>query len=97
MLEIETAVPLVTEQQGSMQATFLLCRQCQAMLAVSYRLQDRLIGALNATLSGDCSKLQEPTASSPKFLSPGEKVARWQTLWQPILIRGFPEQKEGPS
>ncbi|NNC99022.1 MAG: aldehyde-activating protein [Gammaproteobacteria bacterium] len=94
LLEIATAFPLTTHLQGSMQAAFLLCPQCRAVLAASYRQQDQLIGALNSTLLRNYSKLRKATPISPRLLSPDEKVARWKTLWMPVTIRGFRRQSE---
>ncbi len=87
-LEIESIEPLDIQRQGSNQASFLTCSCCKSVIAASFQLENRLVGALNSTLLSNFSLLQKPTTVSPKTLGVKEKVELWQTVWLNIKING---------
>jgi hypothetical protein len=74
------------EKQGSGQARFLLCVNCQSVVGVAYIDKDFSVGSLNATLLGEFEKLQGCLVVSPKALDKTEKVTRWRELWSPVRI-----------
>lgn len=84
--EIRTCQPLKKLKQGSNQAEFLCCANCDSVVAVGYWFQVGLKGAINATLLNDRKQLQNAVAASPKLLEPDEKVERWQKLWMTIKL-----------
>ena len=67
-------------RQGSGQAEFLLCTRCGVLTAVLYEDAGRLHAAVNARACGDAGFGPEQ-AVSPKLLSPGDKSARWRSVW----------------
>lgn len=90
-LVIETNNPLATQQQGSMQAKFLTCSNCDTVIAASIRSNNKLIGALNSSLllgieSSSMEPLQKSVIVSPKLLSASDKVSRWQECWLEINL-----------
>lgn len=85
-LVIETTGRLASQQQGSKQAGFLTCPQCESVIAASLNLENGLIGALNANLLSDSSLLPPATIVSPKLLDAQNKRDRWQQVWSKITI-----------
>ncbi|WP_448548031.1 aldehyde-activating protein [Thalassotalea fusca] len=69
LLVITTDVPLTAQKQGSNQASFITCSSCQTVIAASLQQDTVFIGALNATLLFDVSKLGTPARVSPKLLN----------------------------
>lgn len=74
-------------QQGSMQASFLACRECNLIIAVTIQTELSYIGALNSEILEAKALLLPPTVASPKLLSADEKLARWQKVWAPIKMQ----------
>ena len=74
------------EQQGSEQATFLICNACNDLVAVVCEFGDQLLGAVNASLLLHREQLPAPAAVSPKHLKPDEKRSRWTTVWARVDI-----------
>ncbi len=87
-LAIESKEPLEKQHQGSNQADFITCNHCKTVIAAALQLENKLIGALNASLLLNSSSLKKSTVVSPKVLSPKEKVERWKTVWLKIEING---------
>ncbi len=83
-LSIKSATLLDSKQQGSMQAKFLVCSNCQDIICASYAEADFSIGALNATLLVSYNLINSYVIVSPKKLSASEKLKRWQQMWMPI-------------
>ena len=84
--KIHTQRQLNKLKQGSNQAQFLSCANCDSVVAVGYLFGSGLKGAVNATLLNDKNQFQQAVAASPKLLEPDEKVKRWQKLWMPINL-----------
>ena len=84
--EIHAFQPLRKLKQGSNQAEFLCCANCDSVVAVGYWFQVGLRGAINATLLNDKKHLQVAVPASPKLLEPDEKVKRWEKLWMTIEL-----------
>ena len=84
--EIHTHQLLNRLKQGSNQAQFLGCANCDSIVAVGYLFNSGFKGAVNATLLNDKDRLQQAVVASPKLLKSDEKVERWQNLWMPISI-----------
>ena len=53
------------------------------MVAVLYRTDDRVIGAVNVNAIEGRTSFASEQPVSPKALSGEEKVARWQDIWFP--------------
>lgn len=91
-LAIESLLPFDSfdiVQQGSNQASFIICTGCKFVIAGVIELEDKLMGALNATLLSNVSQLQQPTLVSPQKLAAQDKLARWKSLWLLITINGL--------
>ncbi len=84
---IEANYALETIKQGSDQAEFLACSECDDVITASYP-EPRRIGSLNATLLADYPALQGAEVVSPKLLNADDKLARWRKLWMPIDVMG---------
>lgn len=84
--EIHSQLQLNKLKQGSNQAQFLGCANCDSIVAVGYLFNSGFKGAVNATLLNDKNKLQQAVAASPKRLKPDEKIERWQKLWMAIKL-----------
>jgi hypothetical protein len=81
-----STAPLDYEKQGSEQATFLLCSNCQTLVGVCYITENISVGSLNATLLDKFENLQASVTISPKKLSNMEKLERWGDLWSQVRI-----------
>jgi hypothetical protein len=68
-------------RQGSGLAECLLCRNCGVLVAVLYRKDGQVSGAINAKAVAGGTIFGAEHTSSPKSLSEGEKTKRWQDLW----------------
>jgi hypothetical protein len=77
---------LCHEKQGSEQATFLLCSECNTVVGVCYIGEDLSVGSLNARLLDQYECLQASINISPKKLSDTEKLKRWADLWSQVDI-----------
>ncbi len=87
VINITTSQPLVNLTQGSAQARFLQCANCQTVVAVSYQEQQSMLGAVNIMLFGERGLMQPAMIASPKLLAPEEKLSRWRQLWMPLQLK----------
>lgn len=85
-LDIDCIEPIEIQRQGSNQADFLTCATCHTVIAVSVKLEGKLIGALNSSLLSHHQRLQSATQVSPKLLLPKDKLERWQSVWLKMTI-----------
>ncbi|WP_395338936.1 aldehyde-activating protein [Ningiella sp. W23] len=85
-LHINSMISLFHKRQGSQQAEFLCCVNCETVVAVSVTIDNVLRGAINAECLNDMDVLSEPELVSPKELSANEKLERWKTLWGSIEL-----------
>ncbi len=85
-LTIQCKNELHQYQQGSNQASFLACPNCEDIIAVTYQLSNSLKGAVNATRLDDFRKMKKMQRVSPKLLSAKEKSSRWRELWMDVAI-----------
>jgi hypothetical protein len=68
-------------RQGSGAAEWLLCASCGVLVAVLYRAEQSIYGALNARAADEPAAFATVTPASPKTLSSADKVSRWQEIW----------------
>ncbi len=87
-LQLSCDQPLLQQTQGSNQAQFLTCSNCQTVVAVVFRFKEGLRGALNATLLADAKLISETVAISPKLLDADEKRRRWEKVWLTVKVQG---------
>jgi len=73
-------------KQGDRLADFIVCSQCDDVIAVVFRDKNQQKAAINATLLNQYKDLGKPLTVSPKLLDSAEKVARWQSLWLELII-----------
>ena len=85
-LYIQSNKPLKKEAQGSEQANFLSCSNCNTLVGVVCSFDTGLKGAVNATLLTKEYQLQSPVTVSPKLLSPDEKLERWEGIWLKVSV-----------
>jgi hypothetical protein len=85
-LLIKSTADLVVKKQGSNQAEFLTCHKCQEVIAVSVKLVEKRIGALNSNILDSDLNLKAAEVVSPKMLRPSEKLARWKALWSAVKL-----------
>jgi hypothetical protein len=78
--------PLRHEKQGSGQATFLLCSNCQTVVGVCSMNKNMCVGSLNIKLFEEFVCLQASVNVSPKRLSKTEKLTRWNAMWSSVQI-----------
>lgn len=81
--------------QGSGEAEFLLCATCGVLVAVLYRTDRLIYGALNARVA-DTADFGVTTPASPKTLSAADKVQRWREIWFPDVEASAPGQHAYP-
>ena len=72
---------VMTYNQGSGAADFVLCRTCGVLMGVVYRHGGHCIGALNAHTLNQRDQLPAAQTASPQLLSDGDKMERWQQIW----------------
>ncbi len=77
---------LANQKQGSEQATFLTCNNCETIVAAVCEFEGKLRGAINSNLLDNNNKLMKPISVSPKKLSPSEKVKRWEEVWFHVSV-----------
>ncbi len=85
--EVCSLLPLKKLKQGSRQAQFLSCVNCDSVVAVVFLFESGHRGAVNAALLNEKRLLQQAVTASPKLLDPIEKVERWQQFWMPVRLR----------
>jgi len=84
---------LIYEQQGSRQADFVKCSQCQKYVAVTIDTDHRKLGAVNANLLPQQAQLERVEVTL-RLLSADEKNARWQKVWGAVVITSSCEENE---
>lgn len=87
-LNINSSDPLDVIRHGSRQAEFLCCANCGTLVSVVYQFQNRLKGAVNASLLNEFEQLKTPISVSPRLLDPKEKLSRWESVWLSVNING---------
>jgi len=85
-LQIHSTKPLQRLRQGSEQAEFLACSQCQTIVAVCYREAEICVGAANASLLQPRSQFAEAVTVQPRLLAADTKTERWKQLWTPLVV-----------
>ncbi|MFC4698762.1 aldehyde-activating protein [Glaciecola siphonariae] len=85
-LEIVSTISLQHLRQGSQQAEFLRCANCEQIVAVVANIDGEYKGAINSDCLHDADLLSAPTPVSPKALSKDEKKARWAKHWSKVKI-----------
>ena len=85
-LQIHSPKPLQRLRQGSEQAEFLACSQCQTIVAVCYREAEICVGAVNAALLKPGSLFAEAVTVQPRLLAADSKTERWKQLWTPLVV-----------
>ena len=78
---IFSEMALVKQKQGSQQADFLTCPECEDVLAASCTINGQLRGAVNANLLDSKAQMNDSQEASPKHLSAAQKNARWADIW----------------
>lgn len=96
-LYIASNTALLMQKQGSEQASFVTCSQCEDVVAAVIDSKTGCIGAANGTLMDDAQQLQSAITVSPKKLAADDKVARWLTVWQPVTIEQLCTTKSEPK
>ena len=76
----------VTAKNGSDQAIFYHCNNCNQLVAVGAEIAGKLRGALNATLLKNHDQLGPPVSIQPRLLAPSEKLERWLKVWSRLSI-----------
>jgi hypothetical protein len=67
--------------QGTNMARFLLCNHCGVLVAVIYKHDPDIFGAVNVGCLNGQTGLGSPMLASPQELTQEEKVSRWLNLW----------------
>ncbi len=75
---------LNTEKQGSREANFLCCKNCDSLVAVTCSIKGSLRGSVNGDLIKERAGLSEDIAVNPGELSKEEKIDRWESVWGTI-------------
>lgn len=89
-LIISSQDALLKVRQGSEQAEFLTCPNCNSVVAAALSLalksKNDTLAAVNATLLNEHKRLATAVVASPQLLSPEEKNQRWQQVWMPLTF-----------
>lgn len=85
-LRISANSALTRLKQGSEQAEFLACSQCQTVVAVCYREADISVGAINASLLQPQPPFAAAMTVQPRLLAADSKTERWKQLWTPLVV-----------
>lgn len=85
-LTISSREALLKVRQGSEQAEFLTCPNCNSVVAAALSYKSHTLAAVNATLLDEHKRLAAAVIASPKLLSPEEKNQRWQQVWMPLIF-----------
>ncbi len=85
-LRIRADRPLAALSQGSRQARFMVCRDCEQVICVAHQFESGWKGAVNAALLDEREQLSPAQTVSPKRLGPDDKKARWDQVWCPLDI-----------
>ena len=69
-------------------AEFLLCRSCGVLVAVIYRGEDSVHGAVNSRAVDSDDTFAGEIVVTPKTLDRTRKIQRWQDIWfQDVTIQ----------
>ena len=77
---VKEGAGLEIRKNGSEQASFLHCKNCDQLLAVGANIEGRSRGAVNAFLFKSI-KFSETIQIRPRLLSQTEKIQRWKEIW----------------
>ena len=77
---VKEGAGLEIRKNGSEQASFLHCKNCDQLLAVGANIEGRSRGAVNAFLFKSI-KFSETIQIRPRLLSQVEKIQRWKEIW----------------
>lgn len=72
--------------QGSQQAEFLRCVNCEQVVAVIAYIDGTIKGAVNSDCLYDSALLATATPVSAQSLTPAERKIRWSQLWMPVSL-----------
>ncbi|MFN8672577.1 MAG: aldehyde-activating protein [Candidatus Sericytochromatia bacterium] len=73
-------------QQGSNNASFILCKNCGVFVAVIFKDNSGIYGNINLSCLEQKLNFGDNLNVSPKILSAEEKISRWIKLWIPNVI-----------
>ncbi len=85
-LSILSTINLIHSKQGSEQAQFLSCVNCEQLVAVVSEIDGELRGAINAECLNDSSLMAKPISVNPQSLNPSEKRERWAQNWSRVSL-----------
>jgi hypothetical protein len=85
-LDIVSTISLARVKQGSMQAEFLNCVNCEQLVAVVSNIDGLTKGAVNAECLHDSQLLKAPTAVNPQTLNAEQKRERWSQHWSSVSL-----------
>ncbi len=80
-IQIRNPNEIVKYKHGSGIADFITCKLCGVFVAVTYSLEEQLLGSLNSRTLENMSDLPEPQNVSPKLLPDTDKIGRWEQIW----------------
>lgn len=79
-IDVQKSENINIEKQGSEQAFFLICTQCQQLVSANYMEKNQLYSSINSRCIKDFTSA-EAAIVSPRKLKPLEKRMRWKELW----------------
>jgi hypothetical protein len=85
-IDIVSTISLTHIIQGSKQAEFLKCVNCEQVVAVISTINGERKGAVNAECLHDSQKLAVPIPTSSDQLRASEKKARWASTWSLVSL-----------
>jgi len=85
-LEVTSMISLGHSKQGSKQAEFLRCCNCEQIVAVVAVVDGKLKGAINSECLHDADRLGNPHLVSYDTLSAEQKKQRWARSWMPLSL-----------
>ena len=80
-IQIKNPNEIVKYKNGSGIADFITCKLCGVFVAVTYTLDEQLLGSLNSRTLVNVSDLPKPNNISPKLLPDTDKIDRWKHIW----------------
>ncbi len=80
-IQIRNPNEIAKFKHGSGIADFITCKLCGVFVAVTYSLEEQLLGSLNSRTLENMSDLPEPQNVSPKLLPDTDKIGRWEQIW----------------
>jgi hypothetical protein len=85
-LEITSMISIGHSKQGSKQAEFLRCCNCEQIVAVVVLVKGKLHGAINSECLHDADQLGRPKLVLYDALSAEQKMQRWAQSWMPVTL-----------